>query len=109
TNEVKGTSQTNEVKRAKQTTDTKKTKTSDRLLDMSLEELQNVETISVNSLFKKETKLEKAPAAVTVVTGDDVRRLGITTLPEALRMVPGLDVGRIDSHEWAISARGFDG
>lgn len=78
------------------------------LAGMSIEQLANVEVVSVNSLFKKETKLEQAPAAAAIVTQDDVRRLGVTTLPEALRMVPGMDVARIDSHEWAISARGFD-
>ena len=75
---------------------------------MSIEDLVNVEVVSINSLFKKQTPLEQAPAAAALVTGDDVRRLGITTIPEALRLVPGVDVARIDSHEWAISARGFD-
>jgi iron complex outermembrane receptor protein len=78
------------------------------LADMSIEELVEVEVISLTSLFKKETKLEQAPAAAAVVSPDDIRRLGITTLPEALRMVPGMDVARIDSHQWAISARGFN-
>jgi iron complex outermembrane receptor protein len=87
---------------------TKTNSLSARLAEMSIEELVNVEVVTVNSLFKKETKLDQAPAAVAVVTADDVRRLGITTLPEALRMVPGMDVSRINSHEWAISARGFD-
>jgi len=79
-----------------------------RLADMSIEQLVNLDVISLTSLFKKETKLEQAPAAAAVVMPEDIRRLGVTTLPEALRMVPGLDVARIDSHEWAISARGFD-
>jgi iron complex outermembrane receptor protein len=78
------------------------------LANMSIEQLVDVEVVSVNSLFKKETKLEQAPAAVSIVSNDDIRRLGITTLPEALRLVPGMDVARIDSHEWAVSARGFD-
>ena len=80
-----------------------------RLAEMSIEQLVNVEVVSVNSLFKKETPLNQAPAAAAVVSPDDIRRLGITTIPEALRMVPGLDVARIDSHQWAISSRGFDG
>jgi len=79
-----------------------------RLAEMSIEQLVNVEVISLTSLFKKETPLDKAPAAAAVVRPDDIRRLGITTIPEALRMVPGLDVARIDSHQWAISARGFN-
>lgn len=81
---------------------------STQLANMSIEDLVNVEVVSINSLFKKQTPLEQAPAAASLVTGDDVRRLGITTIPEALRLVPGMDVARIDSHEWAISARGFD-
>lgn len=81
---------------------------SSKLATMSIEQLVNVEVVSINSLFKKQTPLEQAPAAAAIVTGDDVRRLGITTIPEALRLVPGMDVARIDSHEWAISARGFD-
>ena len=81
---------------------------SSKLAGMSIEQLVNVEVVSINSLFKKETRLDQAPAAVSIVTSDDVRRLGITTIPEALRLVPGVDVARIDSHEWAISARGFD-
>ena len=75
---------------------------------MSIEQLVNVEVVSLDSLLRKETPLDKAPAAAAVVTPDDIRRLGITTIPEALRLVPGLDVARIDSHQWAISARGFD-
>ena len=60
-----------------------------RLAEMSIEQLVDVEVVSLTSLFKKETPLEKAPAAAAVVSADDIRRLGITTIPEALRMVPG--------------------
>src|SRR6185503_19261162 len=79
-----------------------------QLANMSIEQLVKVDVTFVSSLFKKETQLEQASAAVSVVTPEDTRRLGITTLPEALRLVPGLNVARIDSHEWAISARGFN-
>lgn len=81
---------------------------SSKLAQMSIEQLVNVEVVTINSLLKKQTPLEQAPAAVAVVSSDDVRRLGIDTIPEALRLVPGMDVARIDSHEWAVSARGFD-
>jgi outer membrane receptor protein involved in Fe transport len=74
--------------------------------DLSLEELMNMRVTSVS---KKDTHLGEAPAAIAVITGDEVRRLGITTLPEALRLVPGLEVARINSHSWAISARGLAG
>jgi iron complex outermembrane receptor protein len=73
--------------------------------DLSLEQLIN---IKVTSVSKKETRLESAPAAITVITQDDIRRLGIESIPEALRLVPGMDVSQVNSHEWAVSARGFN-
>jgi len=72
---------------------------------MSLDDLMNVEVTSVS---KKEEKLSEAPAAVYVLTQDDIHRSGATSIPEALRLVPGLDVARIDAHTWAISSRGFN-
>jgi len=73
---------------------------------LSLDQLIN---IKVTSVSKKETTLEDSPAAVTVITPDDLDRFGITTLPDALRLVPGMDVAQINSHEWAVSSRGFNG
>ena len=73
--------------------------------DMSLEELMDV---PVTSVSKKTTKLGESPAAITVITQDDLRRLGITNLPDALRLVPGVEVAQINSQEWAVSARGFN-
>jgi iron complex outermembrane receptor protein len=75
------------------------------LADLTIEELMNE---PVTSVGKKETSLDRSPAAITVVTGDDVRRLGLTSIPEALRLVPGLDVARINASQWAISSRGFN-
>jgi iron complex outermembrane receptor protein len=72
---------------------------------MSLDDLMNVEITSVS---KKEEKLSEAPAAVFVLTQDDIHRSGAMSIPEALRLVPGLDVARIDAHTWAISSRGFN-
>ena len=74
------------------------------LTELSLEELMDIEIISVS---KKEEKLFEAAAAVYVVTGEDIRRSGVTSIPEALRMVPGMQVARIDANKWAVSARGF--
>src|SRR5260221_1850927 len=74
--------------------------------ELSLEDLIN---IKVTSVSKKETSLEDSPAAVSVVTQDDIRRFGITTLPEALRLVPGMDVAQVNTHEWAVSVRGYNG
>jgi iron complex outermembrane receptor protein len=76
------------------------------LADLSIEELMNE---AITSVAKKETTLFESPAAIAVLTADDLRRLGVTVLPEALRWVPGLEVGRINAHTWAISARGFLG
>jgi len=73
--------------------------------ELSLEDLVN---IKVTSVSKKETRLEDSPAAVTVVTQDDIRRFGITSIPDALRLVPGMDVAEVNSHEWAVSVRGFN-
>lgn len=78
----------------------------ENLADLSIQQLMNE---SITSVSKKETSLNQSPAAIYVVTPDDVRRMGITSIPEALRLVPGMDVARIGASEWAISARGFNG
>src|SRR4249920_3567989 len=75
------------------------------LSEISLEDLMNVEVTSVS---KKEQKLSQTAAAIHVITQEDIRRSGLTSIPELLRMVPGLHVARIDSNKWAISARGFN-
>lgn len=74
------------------------------LADLSLEQLMNE---SVSSVSKREQKLSHAPAAVYVITQDDVQRSGATTIAEALRMAPGLSVAQLGSHDWIITARGF--
>jgi iron complex outermembrane receptor protein len=76
------------------------------LKHLSLEELL---TMEVTSVSKKEQKLGDAPAAIFVITQQDLARAGVTTIAEALRMVPGLSVSRIDGNKWAISSRGFNG
>ena len=73
--------------------------------DLSLTELMNE---PVTTVSKKATRLGDAATAITVITADDVRRNGFTSIPEALRLVPGFNVARIDSSHWAISARGFN-
>lgn len=78
----------------------------DELINLSVEDLLNVEVISV---AKKAKSLNDSPAAIFVITQDDIKRIGATSVPEALRLAPGLDVARIDSNKWAISARGFNG
>ncbi len=78
----------------------------DDLTEISLETLGQ---IKVTSVSKKRQDLSKAAAAVYVVTSEDIRRSGAISIPEALRMVPGIHVGRIDSNKWAVASRGFGG
>lgn len=78
------------------------------LTELSLEELMNVD-VEVTSVAKRPTRITAAPAAVTVITGEELRRAGVTTIPEALRLVPGLAVGRVNSNTWAVTSRGFNG
>jgi len=87
-----------------QAIETSKSRLSD-LADMSLEDLTKIEVTSVS---KHKEKLTDAPAAIAVITQEDIRRSGVTTIAEALRLAPGLEVARVDAHDWAISSRGFN-
>ncbi|MFO7553814.1 MAG: TonB-dependent receptor, partial [Desulfobacterales bacterium] len=73
--------------------------------EFTLEELMNVEIVSVS---KKPEKLSDAAAAVFVITQEDIRRSGATSIPEALRLAPGVHVARITSTDWAINIRGLN-
>lgn len=77
-----------------------------RLADLDLEDLMKVEITSVS---KRPQRLSEAPAAVSVLTADDLRRLGVTSIPDALRTIPGVEVARIDGTKYAVSVRGFNG
>lgn len=61
------------------------------------------------TLQRSAVAFEDVPAAVYVITPEEIRRMGFASIPEALRMVPGLEVARIDGSSWAVSARGFNG
>jgi iron complex outermembrane recepter protein len=74
--------------------------------ELSIEDLMNVRVISVS---KKEQDLFGVPSAVFVLTNETIRRSGATSIPDALRLVPGMQVAQIDGNKWAISARGFNG
>lgn len=76
------------------------------LTELSLEELMELE---VTSAGRKEQKLADVPAAVFVITPEDIRRSGATNIPEVLRMVPGVQVAQIDANKWAVTIRGFNG
>jgi len=75
------------------------------LKSLSIEDLLQAEITSVS---KKTESLFTAAAAVTVITQEDIERSGARSIPEALRMVPGLDVSSIDGSRYAIGARGFN-
>jgi iron complex outermembrane receptor protein len=75
------------------------------LADLSLEELSN---IRVTSVARRPEPLRDAAASLYVITGDDIRRAGVRSLPEALRLAPNLQVARIDASQYAITARGFN-
>jgi len=80
-------------------------KSADALEGLTLEQLVNVQVISVS---KSETDAFTSPAAISVITQDDIRRNGFTSIPDALRMVPGMEVAQINASQWAVSARGFN-
>src|SRR5690349_6518785 len=73
---------------------------------LSLEDLMNLQVTSVS---KRPQKVADSAAAVFVITQEDIRRSGAANIPEALRMVPGVEVARIDENKWAIGSRGFNG
>ncbi len=74
------------------------------LKNLTLEQLSQIE---VTTPSKEPTKVSQTPAAVYVITGEDIRRSGATCIPEALRLAPGVEVARIDSNKWSIGIRGF--
>lgn len=75
------------------------------LAELSLEELSSIQ---ISSVSRRAERLSDAAASVYVITGEDIRRSGSATLAEALRLAPNLNVARIDTDQYAISARGFN-
>ncbi|MGB5079692.1 MAG: TonB-dependent receptor, partial [Burkholderiales bacterium] len=75
------------------------------LADLSIEELSRIE---ITSVARRAEPLSEAPAAIFVITGEDIRRSGATRLAEALRLAPNLEVARVSASSYAISARGFN-
>ncbi|TAK92211.1 MAG: TonB-dependent receptor [Burkholderiaceae bacterium] len=76
-----------------------------KLTDLTLEELANIQVVTVS---KKPESLSETPAALYVITAQDIRRSGAMTLPEALRLAPNLQVARNTAGQYAITARGFN-
>ncbi|MFI3137594.1 MAG: TonB-dependent receptor [Methylococcaceae bacterium] len=92
--------------------------------DLSIEELVNTEiaattqkekvkkkmlNVKVSSVSKASQSASNAAAAVFVIDSEAIKRSGVTNVPEALRMAPGIDVARINNSKWAITSRGFNG
>lgn len=83
------------------------------ILNLDLEQLVKTDVvvpsmdIEVTSVAKQESTVGRSPAAIFVVTNEMIRRSGATSIPEALRMVPGMDVARIEANTWAVTCRGF--
>jgi iron complex outermembrane recepter protein len=80
-------------------------KTEGRLTQVSLEELGQIE---VTTASKVPVKATRTPAAIYVITQEDIRRSGATNIAEALRLAPGVEVARVDSNTWALGIRGFE-
>ncbi|MBA2482513.1 MAG: TonB-dependent receptor [Planctomycetes bacterium] len=80
----------------------------DSFKQLTLEQLMDIEVVTVTSVSRRPERIIVAASAVQVVTQDDIRRSGATNLPDALRLATNLAVAQIDPHSWAISARGFN-
>jgi iron complex outermembrane receptor protein len=76
------------------------------LVSLSLAELSE---IKISSVSKKEERLQSSAASIHIITSDDIAKSNAQSIPELLRLVPGLHVGRVDGSNWAISARGLNG
>ncbi len=76
------------------------------LKQLSLEELSKIEVTTVS---KEATAAFRTPAAIAVLTREDIARSGATTIPDLLRLIPGVEVAQISSDKWAIGIRGFQG
>ena len=75
-------------------------------LDLPFEDLLNVE---ISSASRKLQQVQEVAAAVFVISREDISRSGARSIPEALRLAPGVEVARIANNRWAISIRGFNG
>jgi iron complex outermembrane receptor protein len=78
--------------------------TPEALKQLTLEQLSQID---VTSPSKEPTPAFRSPVAIYVITGEDIRRAGVTTLAEALRLAPGVEVARIDGSKWSVGIRGF--
>jgi iron complex outermembrane receptor protein len=77
--------------------------------DFSSLDIEDLANIQISSVSRKKESLSDAAAAVFVITSEDIRRSGYTSIPEVLRLAPNLQVARVDASQYAITARGFNG
>lgn len=77
--------------------------------DLSRLSIEDLAELEVTTVSKHPESLAHAPAAIYVLTGEDIRRSGVQTLPEALQLAPNLEVMRVDALDYTITARGFGG
>lgn len=86
----------------------------DDLLNSDLEDLGKADVVvpafneEVTTVSRRESTIGKSPAAVYVITSEMIRRSGVRSIPEALRLAPGVNVARVDANKWSISIRGFN-
>lgn len=78
----------------------------DPLSALSLEELMDVEVVTAS---RRSEPLSQVAGAVTVLNEEDIFRSGATSLPEVLKLVPGVHVAQVDTDKWAVGIRGFNG
>ena len=86
---------------------------SDNLLDLDIENLAKVDVVKsfdipVTSVSKQESTVGRSPAAVFVISSEMIHRSGATTIPDVLRLAPGVEVAQINTWSWAITIRGFN-
>lgn len=76
------------------------------ITDSSLAELMNTK---ISTVSRKPQTISDTPAAVFVISQEDIRRSSANSIPELLRMAPGLSVARIDGNKWSVTSRGYSG
>ena len=79
------------------------------ILDIKRISIEELMDIDVYSASRRLDPIQGAPSAIFVLTNEDIRRARVTSVPEALRLVPGVQVARVDANKWAVSIRGFNG
>jgi len=77
--------------------------------DLARATIEDLMNVTVTSASRKEERASEVAAAIYVITRDDIRRSGMTTIPDLLRLAPGVQVAQINASKWAVSVRGFGG